>query len=491
MSEQNTVQLKTSVEERFIQALFRLPRLVTINLPNSPIVMESFNNVKNSLKQMCAESGQASLRIYHGRFYVNEKRVAFLSTHVTAIAGMVDFFQDREIQGLKFFPKDNLTLDDMILLINLLTQSVKEKDSLGWFKAQLEASNCTWVQVMTDQDFKKAVRGVNEDDEDQSQQSSYSQALGVMGRRAYAQAMKSFRHVVEKLSGHKRVGIQRPKRVIQGQVELLAEDESVLLGLSTIRDYDDYTYTHSINVAMLSMCLGKRIGLPPSVIGQLGLCGLFHDLGKTDLPIDLIQKPAQLTADEFELVKSHSLNSVRQIVKMTADFSLKTKLMLPPFEHHLGLNLAGYPQSERKAPLSLFGRIVAICDHYDAMTSDRAYRTASIRPDQALRMMIDEAGPHLDPVLLKIFIGMVGVYPVGTLLVMDTREVGLALGRPETGGYDRPLVSLLTRDEEGQLTKGDNIDLAERDPVSGAFKRNVIRCLHPSDYGIQAADFLL
>lgn len=160
--------------------------------------------------------------------------------------------------------------------------------------------------------------------------------------------MKSFRHVVEKLSGHKRVGIQRPKRVIQGQVELLAEDESVLLGLSTIRDYDDYTYTHSINVAMLSMCLGKRIGLPPSVIGQLGLCGLFHDLGKTDLPIDLIQKPAQLTADEFELVKSHSLNSVRQIVKMTADFSLKTKLMLPPFEHHLGLNLAGYPQSERK-----------------------------------------------------------------------------------------------------------------------------------------------
>jgi len=488
MSEQRSSYILTPTDgEQFIQSLLRMPRLIKINLPNSPVVLENFSHFQGPLNQLVAETGHLSLRVYHGRFYINEKRVYFNTTQANVVTATISFFQEREIQGLKFFPKNDLTPDDVAQIAELLVQSVKHGEALTWFKGQLEAAGITWVQVMTDQDFKRTAHG---DDEDISL-ATYAQAKATMGRKAYSQALSSFRHVADKLRAREQVGMQKPKRVIQNMVELLTEDEGILLGLSTIRDYDDYTYTHSVNVAMLSMCLGKRIGLEHNALGQLGLCGLFHDLGKVDVPIDLIQKPSRLTYEEFELIKTHSLNSVRQIIKMKADHKLKTKLMLPPFEHHLGLNLSGYPQSERKAPLSLFGRIIAICDHYDAMTSDRSYRQEQIRPDQALRMMIDEAGSHLDPVILKIFINMMGVYPRGTLLLLDTREVGLALETPAGSEGGRPRVRLLVREEDGQVVKGEDVDLSEADPASGAFKRNVARCLHPSEYGVQPADFLL
>ncbi|MCK7489457.1 MAG: HD domain-containing protein [Anaerotruncus sp.] len=101
--------------------------------------------------------------------------------------------------------------------------------------------------------------------------------------------------MAEKLTTHKRVGVHKAKRVIQDMIEILTEDDSILLCMSTIRDYDDYTYTHSVNVALLSMCLGKRLGLSRLTLERLGLCGLFHDLGKVDIPHDLINKPGELT----------------------------------------------------------------------------------------------------------------------------------------------------------------------------------------------------
>jgi HD-GYP domain len=245
-------------------------------------------------------------------------------------------------------------------------------------------------------------------------------------------------------------------------------------------------------VAILSMCLGKRLGLNRSSIEQLGLCALFHDLGKVEVPINLIQKTGALTDDEYDQVKTHSLHSVSQILRLNADHSLKKKLLLPPFEHHLGADLSGYPKSDRTAPLSLYGRILTVTDIYDAMTSGRSYRPVPISPDKALKYMVEDAGRKIDPIVLKAFIDMIGVYPVGTLLFLDTREVGLTLETPEGAESGRPLVVLLRQGgEEEQLVKGECVNLAERDEVTGEFKRNILRCFHPSDYGIQPADFLV
>jgi HD-GYP domain-containing protein (c-di-GMP phosphodiesterase class II) len=244
-----------------------------------------------------------------------------------------------------------------------------------------------------------------------------------------------------------------------------------------------------VNVALLSMCLGKRIGLSKLAVVTLGLTGLFHDLGKVDVPIELIRKPTKFTQEEYEMVKNHSMFSVIRILQINADHKLKSKLILAPFEHHLGIDLAGYPLSDKHSPLSLFGRIVAIADHYDALTSSRSYRPVPMNPEQALDIMTSLSGKALDPLLLKVFINMVGIYPIGTLLVTDTKEVAMVAETPPDAIDARPLAFLLQK-QEGYIAKGEQINLSDVNE-EGNFKRNILRCFHPSDFGLNPADILL
>jgi HD-GYP domain-containing protein (c-di-GMP phosphodiesterase class II) len=221
----------------------------------------------------------------------------------------------------------------------------------------------------------------------------------------------------------------------------------------------------------------------------LGLCALFHDLGKVDIPVELIRKPSKFTDEEYEEVKKHPLYSVLRILRVNSDHALKSKLMISPYEHHLGIDLQGYPRSCRVTQLTLFGRIVAIADHYDALTSSRSYRPVPISPEQALDIMLQVSGTQLDPLLLKVFINMIGVYPVGTLLLLDSQEVAMVLETPSGAEKGRPNCFILDF-EENNLQKGELVDLSERDE-SGRFIRNILRCFHPSEFGVNPTDILL
>jgi HD-GYP domain-containing protein (c-di-GMP phosphodiesterase class II) len=274
-------------------------------------------------------------------------------------------------------------------------------------------------------------------------------------------------------------------------VDLVMEDEKIALGLSTIHDYDDYTFTHSINVAMLSMCLGRRIGLSRTSMNRIGICGLFHDLGKLDVPIEIIKKPGKLSESEFEEIKKHTIYSVTKIIKLQAPHDLKAKILLPPFEHHLKYDLSGYPKANRKKSVSLFGRIISIADVFDAITSPRVYRDIAFTPDQALNMMLDGSGTEFDPILLKMFINMLGIYPIGSLLELDTGELALVMDIDKTFDRARPMVVLLAENGNGGYTRVGVADLAECDAQSGAFLRNIVKSLHPSSRGIQPAEFLI
>jgi hypothetical protein len=153
------------------------------------------------------------------------------------------------------------------------------------------------------------------------------------------------------------------------------------------------------------------------------------------------------------------------------------------------VDLGGYPISDLNVPLSLFGRIVAIADHYDALTSSRSYRPVPMNPEQALDIMTSSSGKSLDHLLLKVFINMVGIYPIGTLLVMDTKEVAMVVETPPESIDARPLAYRLDR-KEGGIVKGELLNLSDTDG-DGNFLRNILRCFHPSDFGINAADILL
>jgi HD-GYP domain-containing protein (c-di-GMP phosphodiesterase class II) len=224
-------------------------------------------------------------------------------------------------------------------------------------------------------------------------------------------------------------------------------------------------------------------------VATLGLGGLFHDLGKVDIPIELIRKPGKFTDMEYEEVKKHPLNSVCRILRLNADNAFKSKLLIAPFEHHLNTNLSGYPESSRRVPVSLYGRIVAITDLYDALTSSRSYRPVPISPEKALEIMVSKSGVEIDSLLLKLFINMVGIYPVGTLLLLDSRQVVMVSNTPASAEAGRPRAYILEK-EKDSLKKGELVDLAEKDN-KGNFIRNILYCFHPTEFGLIPTDILL
>ena len=246
-----------------------------------------------------------------------------------------------------------------------------------------------------------------------------------------------------------------------------------------------------MNVAVLSLCLGNRIGLSKNSLEHLGICGLFHDLGKVDIPREILTKPGRLTEGEWTEMRRHPLASVRQILRLRASHGVKSKILLAPFEHHVKYNLSGYPKVDLKKDVSLFGRILQIADVYDAITSIRAYRDHALSPDQAVSLMMEGSGTDFDPILLKVFAIMMGTYPVGSLLELDTGEIGVVLDYPMQTGGSLPRVILLEKDEQGVLNRGEVVSLAEKDSATGAQQRNIVKSLNPASYGIQPSTFIL
>jgi HD-GYP domain-containing protein (c-di-GMP phosphodiesterase class II) len=210
-----------------------------------------------------------------------------------------------------------------------------------------------------------------------------------------------------------------------------------------------------------------------------------------EIPHGILSKPGHLTQDEREQMQHHPLSSVRQILKLHAPHDLKSKIILAPFEHHIKYDLSGYPHLLFKKKVSLFGRILQIADVYDAITSPRAYRSSCMSPDQAISFMMKSAGKDFDPVLLKVFAIMMGTYPVGTLLELDTGEMGIVADYPMESGGHLPRMVLLQKESESSYKGGDLVDLSEKDPGTGSLRRNIVKSLNAASRGIQPANFLL
>jgi HD-GYP domain-containing protein (c-di-GMP phosphodiesterase class II) len=236
---------------------------------------------------------------------------------------------------------------------------------------------------------------------------------------------------------------------------------------------------------MLSMCIGRRINLSRRNLVNLGMCALFHDLGKIEIPNEILHKKEKLDDSELKLIEEHSVNSSRLMLKLKASPDSKARILVPMFEHHLKYDLSGYPHADWKKPLTLFGKIISIADKYDTLTSSRAYRKSVLSPDRALGYMFDRAGKDFDPTLIKVFVNIMGVYPVGTLLKIDTGELALVVSSPSRDFSKRPLVCVLEKGADSSYTKKEIINLDERDSETGNYVREILETYHPANLGIQ------
>lgn len=305
-------------------------------------------------------------------------------------------------------------------------------------------------------------------------------------KRVYTQTLHAVSDVMESIKMGQTLKLRKSKRVVQNMIDQLLTAESNLLGLTTIRCHDEYTYNHSVNVCILSLAIGQRIGLSKNALCELGIAAMFHDIGKSEIPLDILNKPSKFTIDEWEIMKRHPIYGVVNLMKLKGLDALTARIVTGAFEHHLDYDLSGYPNVPYRRKMSLFGKIIAIADCYDGLTSSRVYSRVPHTPDQALKFMIERAGKSYDPVLLKLFINCVGVFPVGTLLLLTTRELAVVMeNNPDPDAWKTPKVKLIS-DANGNEIDGEIIDLAN--PVD---RRAIAATLNPNKYKIDISRYFI
>jgi HD-GYP domain-containing protein (c-di-GMP phosphodiesterase class II) len=461
--------------EEFLHNFYSLSQTARIHSENHTLVLEGIEKFTESINS-CMDDESLTFKISNDQLYVDDEKLAYNRTTKNLFDNIIRYYDTRSLDGVRLLESvKQASAKEILAFMRLLDISGQQPEPLTWLTDGLAAENIQWVELI-----KKTE--IPQDEESYKSKAKRRERA----RKDYTCAKASIEEVAQKIKdGKGEVGVRKTVRVVQDMVTNLIEDDEVYSAISTLRVFDDYTYTHSVNVAMLSMCIGRRINLSRRNLVNLGMCALFHDLGKIEIPSEVLHKKEKLNVSEKKLIEEHSLNSSRLLLKLKASPDSKARLLVPMFEHHLKYDLSGYPHADWKKPLTLFGKIISIADKYDTLTSSRAYRKYLLSPDRALGYMFDRAGKDYDPTLIKVFINIMGVYPVGTLLRLDTGELALVVSSPSRDFSKRPLVCILEKENDGSYKKREIINLDERAPETDNYVREIIETYHPSTLGIQ------
>jgi HD-GYP domain-containing protein (c-di-GMP phosphodiesterase class II) len=230
------------------------------------------------------------------------------------------------------------------------------------------------------------------------------------------------------------------KAIMNDLVNEIIENQNIMVNMVDLKSFDDYTYYHSVNVAVLSLILGVALGMNKTELYKLGLAAMLHDIGKIFVDKDIIEKPETLTPEEFEQVKKHSALGY-EYLNDDKGLDLPATSLVGVLQHHERFDGSGYPEGITGDRITQFGRIIAIADVYDAMTSDRPYRPAMM-PSDVMEFLMAGAGTLFDPKLVFLFTRKVAAYPLGTCVMLSNGLTAIVVENYEDF-CTRPKVKLI------------------------------------------------
>ena len=238
-----------------------------------------------------------------------------------------------------------------------------------------------------------------------------------------AQAKQAVTSMFEEARMGNAVDSGNARKLVEEISDSVTRNPGALISLARLKTADDYTYMHSVAVCALMISLGRQIGVDEDIIPRLGIAGLLHDLGKAMMPQEVLNKPGKLTDEEFGIMKRHPSEGAKLLQDSDGidDIALDVAL-----HHHEKTDGSGYPEGLKDNEISLYAKMGAVCDVYDAITSNRPYK-AGWDPAESLRKMAEWANGHFDPTVFQAFVKSLGIYPVGSLLRLTSGRLGLVV----------------------------------------------------------------
>ena len=418
--------------------------------------------------------GSAEIRVVGDFFFLNETRLRLDLSNFATFGSFASALNNHGIGVVEVV--NGVERSEWAPFLAMLLRPPVQGDEFGGF---LDKFQQTPVRHIT-------LRPATEVDDPKDDEESLTAA-----KRTYAQSVKVAQEVMGDMRIGKAVNVRKVKRAVQGIVDQVLSNESSMVTMTTLRDFDEYTFTHSVNVSIFSVIIGQRLGLDRLQLYELGLGALFHDIGKQRHDADVINKPGALTDEEWAQLKEHPTDGLLLLFQMHGFTDVPYRQMLMAYEHHMKIDLTGYPPNKREREPTLFSRIVAVADAFDAGTSVRSYQYKPWPPDAVLQEMRDNPARGADPLIVKVLITATGVYPVGTLVILDTHEMAVVSQvNSDPDLLHRPTVRVISDPVGLPLAEPKTVDLAQNDP-SGAPIHQIIKTTDPQKYGIRVSDYLI
>jgi HD-GYP domain-containing protein (c-di-GMP phosphodiesterase class II) len=455
----------------FLHAWFQLVKNAQFHAIDNAALRRPIQRLAELTAQIVAQDGRISFQAKDGALFVNGAKLK-LSTEEYGLADdLFAFFAERGMTG--FVIEAPLRDADVRKLLAVLV-----------YAAPAERAFEAIERALRDHGLPVRVNRLL------SAQAEAAPPDPVLDKRAYtfltySKAVVLYRTLLseDKMDPVRRHQLMRKiTRVVQALVDVCQKDDHTLLGIVSVKSGDEYAPHHSVNTALLAVALGDKVGLGKVELCDLGLAALFHDFGMRRVPSWIREKTAPLDASERAIVGRHLLETVEFLLGERMLTRSALSRIAVAFEHYRRITTKGVDQGAT----DLYSRIVKIANVYDALTTDRPWRKAYL-PDEALSVMMFKMTDQLDPLLLKVFVNTLGLYPVGTLVRLSTGEMGLVVfGGGEGERVTRPIVALLTANGRTQGT----VDLTEKD-ASGAYRREIAFSEDPTRYGLQPSGLLM
>ena len=269
----------------------------------------------------------------------------------------------------------------------------------------------------------------------------------------YTKTLETAQTLMDKCARQEAVGMKEVEPMIGGLMDSLLRNGSALMTLSKIQKSNDYLFSHMVNVAILAMYFGRFLGLHPVTLRRVGMAGLLADVGMINVPADIVNSHAKLNKEDLALVQRHPIAGYEMLSNETSIYS---EVLDGIIDHHERYNGTGYPNGKVGNEISVVGRILALADCYNALTSDRPHRKA-MAPHKAISVIYGMRGKDFDPVFLERFIQGVGVFPLGSAVELNTGQQGLVIQINPTSPT-QPVISLIT-DPRGKPVPERTVDL--------------------------------
>ncbi len=364
-----------------------------------PAVRQPLEELTAILQDMFLEKPEIHLGVVEGVFFLESN--LFVAPN-SSVAELAERLIGKGIFAMTFL--EGVSSDDLFLFASLLARKN--------FPAELVFEELSKKGVTT---IKYGI--------DEVRDGSAAEESGISPLRTYHDALNAVRGTMKDVQSGRIPSSDRINKVVDNMVSLTIKDHTTLLGLAMIKDYDNYTFNHSVNVGILAVALAAYLGMDQEALRDTNTAGLLHDIGKIKIEKSILNKPGKLNGDEYEEMKKHAEKGAEIVKEME---NIHPRVMDAVLGHHIRYNRSGYPEWARKRDFDQLADILAVADCYDAITTLRTYNSP-VLPKAALDVMRRITGTSLSGDLVQKFEEMMGAYPVGTLVRLDTNEIALVV----------------------------------------------------------------